>query len=166
MYFRAISGPWRAFFAHPTEACADSTPQESIRFAEDFFQAWRRCPKEQKKNSPRRVFQRGPDTPLAHRRPGYPLSGCVPAEPDSVSPGSSILPFVATTVQIPLDTVAWPRKSIPTLRKSCCARLSRMSQNIPAQGKRSAALGPKHGGESTQPVGSPLHSYHALAVMR
>ena len=25
--------------------------------------------------------------PSAHRRPGYPLSGCVPAEPDSVSPG-------------------------------------------------------------------------------
>ena len=27
------------------------------------------------------------DAPWAHRRPGYPLSGCVPAEPDSVSPG-------------------------------------------------------------------------------
>ena len=25
---------------------------------------------------------------IAHRRPSYPLSGCVPAEPDSVSPGS------------------------------------------------------------------------------
>jgi hypothetical protein len=28
-----------------------------------------------------------PDASSAHRRPGYPLSGCVPAEPDSVSPG-------------------------------------------------------------------------------
>jgi hypothetical protein len=28
-------------------------------------------------------------TPLAHRRPGYPSSGCSPAEPDSVSPGFS-----------------------------------------------------------------------------
>jgi len=27
-----------------------------------------------------------PDALSAHRRPGYPLSGCVPAEPDSVSP--------------------------------------------------------------------------------
>ena len=27
------------------------------------------------------------EAPSAHRRPGYPLSGCVPAEPDSVSPG-------------------------------------------------------------------------------
>jgi hypothetical protein len=30
---------------------------------------------------------RGKPVPSAHRRPGYPLSGCVPAEPDSVSPG-------------------------------------------------------------------------------
>ena len=29
-----------------------------------------------------------PDAPLAHRRPGYSLSGCVPAEPDSASPGT------------------------------------------------------------------------------
>src|SRR5215472_6463794 len=33
---------------------------------------------------------RGP-VPSAHRRPGYPLSGCVPAEPDSVSPGGPTL---------------------------------------------------------------------------
>jgi hypothetical protein len=26
-----------------------------------------------------------PDAPLAHRRAGYPLLGCVPAEPESVS---------------------------------------------------------------------------------
>jgi hypothetical protein len=32
---------------------------------------------------------RGPVTPLAHPRPGYPLSGCSPAEPDSVLPGVS-----------------------------------------------------------------------------
>ena len=30
----------------------------------------------------------GPDAPLAHRRPGYSLSGCTPAEPDSASPGN------------------------------------------------------------------------------
>jgi len=30
---------------------------------------------------------RGPDAPSAHRRPGYSLSGCTPAEPDSASPG-------------------------------------------------------------------------------
>ena len=30
----------------------------------------------------------GPDAPSAHRRPGYSLSGCTPAEPDSASPGN------------------------------------------------------------------------------
>src|SRR6516164_11540168 len=30
----------------------------------------------------------GRDAPLAHRRPGYSLSGCTPAEPDSASPGT------------------------------------------------------------------------------
>src|SRR5262245_29532151 len=30
----------------------------------------------------------GPSAPLAHRRPGYSLSGCTPSEPDSASPGS------------------------------------------------------------------------------
>ena len=36
-------------------------------------------------------------TPLAHPRPGYPLSGCSPAEPDSVSPGNGSVtsPMVA-----------------------------------------------------------------------
>jgi hypothetical protein len=29
--------------------------------------------------------------PLAHRRPGYSLSGCTPAEPDSASPSNVIL---------------------------------------------------------------------------
>jgi len=29
------------------------------------------------------------DAPLAHRRPGYPSSGCSPAEPDSVSPDAT-----------------------------------------------------------------------------
>lgn len=35
--------------------------------------------------------ERGPRAPLVRRRPGYPLPGCVPAEPDSVSPGDTIL---------------------------------------------------------------------------
>ena len=53
-----------------------------------FFKAWLRCPKGRKKQrAPDKQTRRGPTAPLAHRRPGYPLSGCVPAEPDSVSPG-------------------------------------------------------------------------------
>src|SRR5215468_3597229 len=38
---------------------------------------------------------RGARVPSAHRRPGYPSSGCVPAVPDSVSPGG---PTVTSTL--------------------------------------------------------------------
>jgi hypothetical protein len=31
-------------------------------------------------------------TPPAYRRPGYPLAGCSPAEPASVSPGEKAIP--------------------------------------------------------------------------
>ena len=34
--------------------------------------------------------RQGPDTSLAHRSPGYPLAGCFPAEPASMSPGVAI----------------------------------------------------------------------------
>src|SRR5208337_1108285 len=46
----------------------------------------------------------GPDAPSAHRRPGYPLSGCVPAEPDSVSPGNIRVTSVAQRDKPPSDT--------------------------------------------------------------
>ena len=42
----------------------------------------------QKNVAPEDVSVQGPDAPLAHRRPGYSLSGCTPAEPDSASPGT------------------------------------------------------------------------------
>ena len=38
--------------------------------------------------APDDVSAQGPDAPLAHRRPGYSLSGRTPAEPDSASPGN------------------------------------------------------------------------------
>jgi hypothetical protein len=54
------------------------------------------------KSGPSQFLSQGPSVPWAHRRPGYPLSGCVPAvfdpeaqtrrEPDSVSPGKKRLP--------------------------------------------------------------------------
>src|SRR5262245_51564951 len=42
-----------------------------------------------RKMAPENVSVPGPDAPLAHRRPGYSLSGCTPAEPDSASPGNN-----------------------------------------------------------------------------
>src|SRR5262249_19288880 len=41
-----------------------------------------------RKMAPKDVPVPGPDAPLAHRRPGYSLSGCTPAGPDSASPGT------------------------------------------------------------------------------
>jgi hypothetical protein len=53
------------------------------------FKAWLRCSKATKK--PHSTWATG-QVPWTHRRPSYPLSGCVPAEPDSVSPGGMIIP--------------------------------------------------------------------------
>ena len=49
------------------------------------------------KTAPDDLGHQGPDAPLAHRRPEYPSSGCVPAEPDSVSPGIYSLPCTGMT---------------------------------------------------------------------
>ena len=45
---------------------------------------------------------RGLDAPLAHRRPGYSLSGCFPAEPDSVFPGRTNITRELRSVPIPI----------------------------------------------------------------
>ena len=62
----------------------------------------------QKKRLPELHCPQKPDAPLTHPRLGYPLSSCVPAELDSVSPGDhdtkSSLP------QQPLNTRAMPQK--------------------------------------------------------
>jgi putative transposase len=66
-----------------------------------------------------------PDAPSAHPRPGYPSSSCVPAEPDSVSPGPVILPATAPHEKAPSDTRAMPQKIpgawglAPTYEESC-----------------------------------------------
>ena len=69
------------------------------------------------KTAPDGSPHQGLDAPLAHRRPGYPLS-CVPAEPDSVSPGTAIVPIVPACLQAPLDTVVIPQKIHPARGQS------------------------------------------------
>jgi len=49
---------------------------------------------------------------LAHRRPGYPSSGCVPAEPDSVSPGRPRITLNMKRRSLD-DKVAVPPKTEP-----------------------------------------------------
>ncbi len=56
-----------------------------------------------------------PDASLTHPRPGYPSLGCVPAEPNSVSPGAVQTTDSNVELQPPLNTRAMPQK-IPGVR--------------------------------------------------
>ena len=58
-----------------------------------------------------------PDAPSAHRRLGYPSSGCVPAEPDSVSPSNHTLASMHTICKNLSDTGVMPEKSICFLKQ-------------------------------------------------
>jgi hypothetical protein len=60
--------------------------------------------------TPDGFHHQGPDAPSAHRRPGYPLSGCVPAEPDSVSPSSVRLASTEQYGNRPSNTGVMPQK--------------------------------------------------------
>ncbi|TWU33687.1 hypothetical protein Poly41_46830 [Novipirellula artificiosorum] len=67
--------------AHPTEARGTQT--------RGFFGGMAPVSNDVLEKSPRRtVVRREPVAPLAHRRPGYPLSSCTSAELHSVSPGN------------------------------------------------------------------------------
>src|SRR5713101_7882247 len=88
-----------------------------------------------KKTAPGGSHQQGPDAPSAHRRPGYPLSGCVPAEPDSVSPGLGRVVSAATPGKAPADTGAMPQK----IRVLDAAQ----RQNLPTRFGEDPLLGPR-----------------------
>ena len=63
-----------------------------------------------KEMAPGGFHHQGPDAPSAHRRPGYPWSGCVPAEPDSVSAGRISLAPTEQRGKPPSDTGVMPQK--------------------------------------------------------
>lgn len=63
-----------------------------------FFKAWLGCPTEARNKHPGRSAPPGAEAPLAHRRAEYPLPGCVPAEPGSVS--SAFLEFSEVAVKL------------------------------------------------------------------
>ena len=77
------------------------------------------------KGLPQAVGSRKPDAPSAHPRSGYPSPGCVPAEPDSVSPDPVIISQSGSAPQPPSDTRAMPKKIpgawglAPTSAKNC-----------------------------------------------
>ena len=62
------------------------------------------------RKGPHDFHHQGPDAPSAHCRLGYPLSGCVPAEPDSVSPRSVRLASTEQCGKPPSDTGVMPQK--------------------------------------------------------
>jgi len=63
----------------------------------------------QKQRLPEIHCPQKPEVPLTHPRPGYPSSGCVPAEPDSVSPSNG-QHMQTTHIEQPLNTRAMPQK--------------------------------------------------------
>jgi len=69
-----------------------------------------RASEDDKKRPPEAICSQGPDAPLTHPRPGYPLPSCVPAELDSVSPSNSEPREETFPLQPPLNTRAMPQK--------------------------------------------------------
>ena len=109
-----------------------------------FSQASLGCPMAKREECPQSErTRRRLVTPPAHPRPGYPLSSCSPAEPDSVSPSSGRCRQPDARWQVPLDTRAMPEKthrSIPltlhapeiwTIQPNNDSRKSRVNQRIP-----------------------------------
>jgi putative transposase len=80
---------------------------------------------DQQKGLPVMLDPQKPDAPSAHPRSGYPSPGCVPAEPDSVSPDNATITDSAPTTQPPSDTRAIPQKIpgawglAPTPKQNC-----------------------------------------------
>jgi hypothetical protein len=114
---------WRRFTSCPTlrtQPGASSTNSSRIFFCcrrrdedstDGFSEAWLRCPKGGKQRAPDKRTRQGPTAPLAHRRPGYPLSGCVPAEPDFVSPGDFSIATI-DRVRQPINDLQRPRSRL------------------------------------------------------
>ena len=114
---------------HPAEARADVSPYETGGFAGGFFRHGDGVQWCRKKTTPDGSPRPGPDAPLAHRRPGYPLPGCVPAEPDSVSPGRVIIPLSFTRFQTPFGHRRHALKNpLPLPENARRARFSRMNR--------------------------------------
>ena len=71
-----------------------------MRLRRRIFEAWVRCPMGFNKTAPADRPTRGAWTPLRTPEPGYPLSGCVPAEPDSVSPSNFSVSLLIDRTQV------------------------------------------------------------------
>src|SRR5262249_10627617 len=90
--------------------------------------------------APENVSVQGPDAPLAHRRPGYSLSGCTPAEPDSASPGRTSIAkhrvagkaFSSRPLNSDIGVGSWTRPNSPGGQSA----LLQMGKDAPHEIKR------------------------------
>jgi len=115
----------RIFFCGPRRS-GDST--------DGFSEAWLRCPKGGRQKAPDKRTRQRPAAPLAHHRPGYPLPGCVPAEPDSVSPGD-----FSIAIQFPFcQPINRPRSRLRTWLRTQI--LNRRWQLLPTTTEQTATL--------------------------
>jgi len=86
---------------------------------------WINPPSVDEKGLPATAGSQKPDAPSAHPRSGYPLPGCVPAEPDSVWPDTLKLPESVLQQHPPSDTRVMPKKIpgvwglAPTSKENC-----------------------------------------------
>ena len=72
----------------------DMRGAQNCRFAAGFFSGMTQVSDGAEQSDLGRHWRAGVDAPSAHHRPEYPSPGCVPAEPDSVSPGTYSVPIL------------------------------------------------------------------------
>ncbi len=90
------------------------------------------------KGLPKTNGSQKPDAPSAHPRSGYRWPGCVPAEPDSVSPDHLMISESTSTQQPPSDTRVMPQK---TPGAWGCHATPSLSANSDIEFVRAARLG-------------------------
>jgi len=113
-----------AYAAHPERFV--SKPPTPLALPEAvWINPPKRTSNDHEKGLPATLGSQKPDAPSAHPRSGYPSPGCVPAEPDSVSPDIVMLPESILPKHPPSDTRVMPEKIpgawglAPTFEENC-----------------------------------------------
>jgi len=116
-----------AYAAHPQRFV--NKPPATLALPEA---VWINPPGVDEKGLPATAGSQKPDAPSAHPRSGYPSPGCVPAEPDSVSPDTLKLPESVLKQHPPSDTRVMPKKIpgvwglAPTSKENCSRSESKL----------------------------------------
>ena len=92
---------------HPSESRADTRRHALRGCAAGFFRHGSGVQWDAKKTAPGDKNHQGPGHAIGAPEPGYPLSGCVPAEPDSVSPDNSSVSLLTNHTQVSFRSTAF-----------------------------------------------------------